>query len=207
MDREDDLRVVRRGEGDLPDRRSAGMAGVHVLTSTMNSATPGQMFLKRALDILGGIVGSLAALIIMAIVGPKIKKASPGPILFTQERIGQNGKRFKMYKIRSMYMDAEARKAELMTDMTQKQISKIEIDGTHDVRKLKRLADVFGMTVDELLDGRLYDNPGLSVAKDLCATTGCYEEYRSHPQLGFRPCNCGQASKNSVHDHMSGLPQ
>ena len=90
------------------------MAGVHVLTSTMNSATPGQMFLKRALDILGGIVGSLAALIIMAIVGPKIKKASPGPILFTQERIGQNGKRFKMYKIRSMYLDAEARKAELM---------------------------------------------------------------------------------------------
>ncbi|MBR1561252.1 MAG: sugar transferase [Clostridia bacterium] len=90
------------------------MAGVHVLTSTMNSATPGQMFLKRAMDILGGIVGSLAALIIMAIVGPKIKKASPGPILFTQERIGQNGKRFKMYKIRSMYMDAEARKAELM---------------------------------------------------------------------------------------------
>lgn len=39
---------------------------------------------------------------------------SPGPIFFAQERIGKNGKRFKMYKFRSMYMDAEERKKELM---------------------------------------------------------------------------------------------
>jgi hypothetical protein len=52
------------------------------------------------------------ALLIMAVVGPRIKRASPGPILFKQERVGQNGKHFTMYKIRSMYMDAEARKAE-----------------------------------------------------------------------------------------------
>lgn len=51
---------------------------------------------------------------VIAIVGPKIKKESPGPILFKQTRIGQNGKRFKFYKIRSMYMDAEDRKKELM---------------------------------------------------------------------------------------------
>ena len=51
---------------------------------------------------------------IMAIVGPLIKKQSPGPILFVQERIGRNGKPFKFYKIRTMYMDAEERKKELM---------------------------------------------------------------------------------------------
>ncbi len=66
------------------------------------------------MDIISGLIGSLIALIIIAIVGPMIKKASPGPILFTQERIGKNGKRFKMYKIRSMYMDAEERKKELL---------------------------------------------------------------------------------------------
>lgn len=38
-----------------------------------------------------------------------------------------------------------------LTDMTQKQVSKIETSGTHDVRKLKRIAEVFGMTVDELI--------------------------------------------------------
>ena len=92
------------------------MAGVHVLTSTMNSATPAQMLFKRALDIVGGLVGCLATLIVIIIVGPKIKKASPGPILFRQERIGKNGKRFKMYKIRSMYMDAEERKHEFLKE-------------------------------------------------------------------------------------------
>ena len=92
------------------------MAGEHVITNTMNATTPAQLIGKRLVDILGGIVGSLLALIIIAIVGPRIKKESPGPILFKQERIGQNGKHFKMYKIRSMYMDAEDRKAELMKD-------------------------------------------------------------------------------------------
>ncbi|HEI8472139.1 TPA: sugar transferase, partial [Enterococcus faecium] len=49
-------------------------------------------------------------------VAPVIYIKSPGPIFFAQERIGQNGKTFKMYKFRSMYMDAEERKAELMKE-------------------------------------------------------------------------------------------
>ncbi len=90
------------------------VGGYNVLTMAANSASPGQLVLKRLLDILGGIVGSIAALILIAIIGPKIKKESPGPILFKQIRIGKNGKKFKFYKIRSMYMDAEDRKKELM---------------------------------------------------------------------------------------------
>lgn len=87
-----------------------------VLTSSIASATPLQAFLKRTMDILGGLAGCILALIALAVVGPKIKKASPGPVLFTQERIGKNGRKFKMYKIRSMYLDAEERKKELMKD-------------------------------------------------------------------------------------------
>lgn len=68
------------------------------------------------MDILGGLVGSLIALLVIAVVGPKIKRESPGPILFTQERIGLNGKRFRIYKIRSMYLKADERKAELMKE-------------------------------------------------------------------------------------------
>ena len=92
------------------------IGGTTVLTTSINYATPLQLLMKRCLDIIGGLVGSLLALIIMAIVGPMIKRQSPGPILFTQTRIGQNGKKFKMYKLRSMHMDAEARKQELWKD-------------------------------------------------------------------------------------------
>ena len=90
------------------------IGGSTVLTSSYNSVRPPQMIMKRIMDIVGGLIGSMFALIIMAIVGPMIKKASPGPILYRSERIGQNGKRFKMIKIRSMYLDADARKASLM---------------------------------------------------------------------------------------------
>ena len=74
------------------------------------------VFLKRLMDICGGLVGCIFTGIITIFVGPAIYLASPGPIFFSQERVGKNGKKFKMYKFRSMYMDAEARKAELMKE-------------------------------------------------------------------------------------------
>ena len=86
----------------------------NVLTTTMNYATTKQAMFKRCMDIAGGLVGCGICALLCIFVAPAIYIASPGPIFFTQERIGKNGKRFKMYKFRSMYMDAEARKAELM---------------------------------------------------------------------------------------------
>ena len=92
------------------------IGGTTVLTTSINYATPVQTVMKRLFDILGGIVGSLLALLIMLIVGPIIQRQSPGPILYSQTRIGRNGKPFKIYKIRSMYMDADERKKELMAE-------------------------------------------------------------------------------------------
>ena len=92
------------------------VGGYTVLTSAVNYASPLQLAMKRTLDILGGLVGSLIALVVIAVVGPMIKKESPGPILFRQTRIGKNGHRFQMLKIRTMYVDADERKAELMKD-------------------------------------------------------------------------------------------
>lgn len=89
-------------------------AGYTVVTTSVNYATPAQAFIKRVMDIVGGLIGCLIALIVIAVVGPMIKKQSPGPILYTQERVGENGRKFKFYKIRSMYLDADNRKAELM---------------------------------------------------------------------------------------------
>lgn len=85
-----------------------------VLTTSINYVSARQIFLKRAMDILGGLVGCLITGILFIILAPIIHKQSPGPIFFTQTRVGKNGKKFKMYKFRSMYMDAEERKKELM---------------------------------------------------------------------------------------------
>ena len=87
-----------------------------VLTTSINYASTRDLMLKRLMDIAGGLVGCLITGILFIFVAPAIYIASPGPIFFAQERVGKNGKRFKMYKFRSMYMDAEERKAELMKD-------------------------------------------------------------------------------------------
>lgn len=85
-----------------------------VLTTSINYASTRDLMLKRLMDIAGGLVGCLLTGILFIFVAPAIYIASPGPIFFAQERVGKNGKRFKMYKFRSMYMDAEERKKELM---------------------------------------------------------------------------------------------
>lgn len=85
-----------------------------VLTSSIKLASPGHLFLKRCMDIVGGLIGSVITLFILLVIGPMIYRKSPGPIFFKQERIGKNGRRFKMYKIRSMSLDADQKKAALM---------------------------------------------------------------------------------------------
>lgn len=85
-----------------------------VITNSINYATQTQQFIKRTMDIIGGLVGSLVTCILFLVLAPVIYILSPGPIFFKQERVGKNGKRFYIYKFRSMYPDAEARKKELM---------------------------------------------------------------------------------------------
>ena len=85
-----------------------------VLTTSINYMTMKQAFMKRMVDIVFGLAGCLATCVIF--IAPVIYISSPGPIFFSQERVGKNGKLFKMYKFRSMYIDAEERKAELMKE-------------------------------------------------------------------------------------------
>ena len=92
------------------------VGGYTVLTAGQNTVSVRDIILKRAMDIAGGIAGCLLTAVIFIFIAPVIFISSPGPIFFTQERVGKNGKKFKMYKFRSMYMDAEERKAELMKE-------------------------------------------------------------------------------------------
>lgn len=88
--------------------------GISVLTTTMKRISKGELFLKRAMDICGGLIGVFFTAIIFLFIAPIIYIQSPGPIFFSQQRVGKNGRKFKIYKFRSMYPDAEERKKELM---------------------------------------------------------------------------------------------
>lgn len=92
------------------------VSGYHVLTFSSSLFTEGQMILKRLIDLLGGFIGSLITVLLAIVIAPVIVLESPGPVFFSQVRIGKNGRRFRIYKFRSMYMDAEKRKAELMAN-------------------------------------------------------------------------------------------
>ena len=72
-----------------------------------------RLLIKRMFDILGGLVGLAITGILTLFIAPAIRLDSPGPVFFAQTRVGKNGRRFKIYKFRSMYQDAEQRKKEL----------------------------------------------------------------------------------------------
>ncbi len=98
----------------MPNRIMETYGRYVVLTTSMHIANNRQAFIKRVMDILGAIVGMAFTLIAFIIFAPIIKLQSKGPVFFTQTRIGKNGRRFKFYKFRTMYIDAEERKKELM---------------------------------------------------------------------------------------------
>lgn len=65
------------------------------------------LFAKRTFDIAASVIGGVFLMIPMLITVLLIKLESPGPAIYTQERIGKGGKPFTMYKFRSMYIDSE----------------------------------------------------------------------------------------------------
>ena len=74
----------------------------------------GTYALKRLMDIVGSAAGLILLSPVFLGIAAAIKLTSPGPVIFSQIRVGRYGRHFKFYKFRSMYQDAEARKASLL---------------------------------------------------------------------------------------------
>ena len=84
-----------------------------------------EKFIKRLLDIVLSLIGIMIAGVPMLIVALLIKLDSPGPVLFKQERIGKNGKVYKILKFRSMVVGAETTGSGVYSDKNDARVTKI----------------------------------------------------------------------------------
>ena len=107
--------VAANSLGLSEEAKQVGELGNYrVLTYGTRIFTPAELFIKRMMDICGALTGLLLTGILSIFVVPAICLESPGPAIFKQIRVGKNGRKFAIYKFRSMYIDAEERKRELM---------------------------------------------------------------------------------------------
>lgn len=76
-------------------------------------------WIKRSIDIVGACVGLAVAAPIITVAAIAIKSTSPGPVFFGQEREGRGGRKFRMWKLRTMCVDADEQKDQLLTQSEQ----------------------------------------------------------------------------------------
>jgi len=91
-------------------RPVVGFPLIHVETPTYSGQ---KLFAKRFFDVLAGSLMVVVASPILLVIALLVKVTSPGPVFFLQDRVGLNGKPFRMIKFRSMVVDAEARLEQL----------------------------------------------------------------------------------------------
>jgi exopolysaccharide biosynthesis polyprenyl glycosylphosphotransferase len=89
------------------------IGGMPMLSITVPRLSPSARAIKRGSDLAFSTIGLLALAPLLIGVAIAIKLDSRGPVFFRQRRVGHNGKQFQIFKFRSMYVDAEARKHEL----------------------------------------------------------------------------------------------
>ena len=92
-------------------RNLGGVLGIEFTNELLRR--PNQI-IKRILDVILGTVGLMIAFPIIGLCALLIKAVSPGPVFFRQQREGLNGRKFKVWKLRTMHADAETRLAELL---------------------------------------------------------------------------------------------
>lgn len=87
---------------------------IPILTFYSSAFDAQQSVLKRLLDVSGALVGLTITLLLLPFIVVAIRLDSPGPIFFSQLRVGERGRTFRLWKFRSMSVDAESRKQALL---------------------------------------------------------------------------------------------
>lgn len=171
---------------DMPNPRIERFSDYNVLTTCSNEITHRQLIGKRILDVCGALVGLLITGIVSIFVVPAIKHESPGPAIYKQERVGRNGRKFKIYKFRSMFMDADERKAALM-EQNKMDGFMFKMDDDPRVTKIGKF--IRKTSIDELPQFFNVLKGDMSLVGTRPPTVDEFEKYDSHHKnrLSFKP--------------------
>ncbi len=144
------------------------------------------LLLKRLMDIAGGLVGTIISAPIILITAIPLLIESPGPLIFKQQRIGKNGRVFNIYKLRSMYVDAEERKQALMQ---QNKMDGYMFKMDNDPRITKVGKFIRKTSIDELPQFWNVLKGDMSLVGTRPPTVDEFEQYESHHKrrLSLKP--------------------
>lgn len=184
------------------DAKLGYLGSIPVITFANRIYSWKSLFVKRCIDIVGAIVGLVFMAIAMIFVAPAIKIESKGPLFFKQKRVGKNGRYFYIYKFRSMYIDAEERKKELMA---QNEMNGLMFKMKDDPRITKVGKFIRKTSIDELPQFINVLKGDMSLVGTRPPTVGEFKQYKGHHKrrLSMKPGITGmwQAyGRNSVMD-------
>ena len=166
---------------NMEHRGNAYLIGI----STVHHSVRSQV-LKRAMDLCGAVVGLIISIPIIAVTAIPLKLESPGPLFFKQKRVGLNGRIFEIYKLRSMYVDAEERKKELMA---QNEMNGLMFKMTDDPRITRVGKFIRKTSIDELPQFWNVLCGDMSLVGTRPPTVDEYDRYESHHKrrLSMKP--------------------
>ena len=161
-------------------------AGVPLVTVAFPERKMRDTILKRAMDIFGSLVGLVISVPIILITAIPLKLESKGPLFFKQQRVGLNGRIFCIYKLRSMYQNADAQKGELM-DNNKMQGFMFKMDDDPRITRVGRF--IRRTSIDELPQFWNVLKGDMSLVGTRPPTVDEYNQYQSHHKrrLSMKP--------------------
>lgn len=169
-----------------PSKSVSEYGDITMITLKATQRSFSDTVIKRCMDIAGSLVGLVISIPIIAITAIPLKLESPGPLFFKQKRVGLNGRVFEIYKLRSMYADAEERKKELMA---KNEMNGLMFKMTDDPRITKVGKFIRKTSIDELPQFFNVLKGDMSLVGTRPPTLDEYNQYESHHKrrLSMKP--------------------
>lgn len=157
---------------------------------------------KRLMDIAGGLVGLIFSIPVILVTAVPLLIETPGPLFFKQQRVGRNGRVFNMYKLRSMYTDAEERKKEFEKNNTMNGLM-FKMENDPRITKVGKVIRKY--SIDELPQFFNVLKGDMSLVGTRPPTLDEFTKYSSHHKrrLSMRPGITGMwqvSGRSDIHD-------